>query len=472
MSTSSSSILSSSNSAIFTGDSRYASDFQNIIEQAVAVASLPLNQLTTQKTTLTSENTALTTLNTDFTALQTAVSNLDQVMGGTAIGAALSDNNVSATVGEGAVQGNYTIEVNALGAYTTTMTSDSGPNKVTSPSTQTISGAAHPVYTLTVGTGASTQTYTLTPTANTLSALVTAINTQAGTQVNATMVNVGSSTSPDYRLSMQGTQLGDLPIQLNDGSMNLETQQVQGGLASYQVNGSSTVAQSSSRTVTIAPGLTVELLAQSPANSPTNITLTQQGTPISDALSSLVTAYNTATDDVQKQRGNTGGALAGQSIVYDLSSTLKQLTSYFGNDANTRSLADLGITLDQSTGHMDYSEMTFIGQNLTDSAGVAYFLGGASTGGFLQNATNALNSVLDTTTGDLTATIASVSSQMTDTNQKIADQQTYVAGIQTSLQNQMAAADAAIATMEQQYNYMSGVFQAMQTASTSYANGL
>jgi len=81
MSTSSSSILSSSNSAIFTGDSRYASDFQNIIEQAVAVASLPLNQLTTQKTTLTSENTALTTLNTDFTALQTAVSNLDQVMG-------------------------------------------------------------------------------------------------------------------------------------------------------------------------------------------------------------------------------------------------------------------------------------------------------------------------------------------------------------------------------------------------------
>ena len=76
-----------------------------------------------------------------------------------------------------------------------------------------------------------------------MATLVTAINTQAGTQVNATMVNVGSSTSPDYRLSMQGTQLGDLPIQLNDGSMNLETQQVQGGLASYQVNGSSTVAQ-------------------------------------------------------------------------------------------------------------------------------------------------------------------------------------------------------------------------------------
>jgi flagellar capping protein FliD len=121
---------------------------------------------------------------------------------------------------------------------------------------------------------------------------------------------------------------------------------------------------------------------------------------------------------------------------------------------------------------MDYSEMTFIGQNLTDSAGVASFLGGASTGGFLQNATNALNSVLDTTTGELPTTIASVNSQMTDTNQKIADQQTYVAGIQTNLQNQMAAADAAIATMEQQYNYMSGVFQAMQTAATSYANGL
>jgi flagellar capping protein FliD len=472
MSTSSSSVLSSSNSAIFTGDSRYASDFQNIIEQAVAVASLPLNQLTTQETALTAQNTALSTLSTDFTALQTAVSNLDQVMGGTAIGATLSDTNVSATVGEGAVQGNYTVEVNDLGAYTTTMTSDSGPNKVTDPSTGTISSAASPVYTLTVGTGSATQTYTLTPAANTLNDLVTAINTQAGTQVNATVVNVGSSTSPDYRLSIQGTQLGDIPIQLSDGRMNLETQQVQGGLASYQVNGSSVVAQSSSRTVTIAPGLTVELLAQSPANSPTNITLTQQGTPIDDALNSLVTAFNTAVDDVQKQRGTGGGALAGQSIVYDLSSALQQVASYFGGDANTKSLADLGITMDQSTGHMDYDEATFLGQNLDDPTGVATYLGGATTGGFLENATNALNSVLDTTTGDLPATVASVASQMADTNAKIATQQTYVANVQTNLQNQMAAADSAIAAMEQQYNYMSGVFQAMQTADTSYANGL
>jgi hypothetical protein len=33
---------------------------------------------------------------------------------------------------------------------------------------------------------------------------------------------------------------------------------------------------------------------------------------------------------------------------------------------------------------------------------------------------------------------------------------------------QISAADALIATMEQQYNYLSGMFQAMQTADAQY----
>jgi hypothetical protein len=36
------------------------------------------------------------------------------------------------------------------------------------------------------------------------------------------------------------------------------------------------------------------------------------------------------------------------------------------------------------------------------------------------------------------------------------------------MQNQMAAADALVASMEQQYNYLSGLFQAQQTADQMY----
>jgi hypothetical protein len=36
------------------------------------------------------------------------------------------------------------------------------------------------------------------------------------------------------------------------------------------------------------------------------------------------------------------------------------------------------------------------------------------------------------------------------------------------MQTQMAAADALISSMEQQYNYIAGMFQAMDTASNQY----
>jgi hypothetical protein len=36
------------------------------------------------------------------------------------------------------------------------------------------------------------------------------------------------------------------------------------------------------------------------------------------------------------------------------------------------------------------------------------------------------------------------------------------------MQNQMAAADALIASMEQQYSYLSGMFAAQQTADSMY----
>jgi len=45
-----------------------------------------------------------------------------------------------------------------------------------------------------------------------------------------------------------------------------------------------------------------------------------------------------------------------------------------------------------------------------------------------------------------------------------------VSNMQTQLQNQMAQADAAISTMEQQYSYLNSMFAAEQTADQEYAN--
>ncbi len=571
---------SSSSSTMFTGTSRYSSDFNQVITRAVQIASLPITQLQSDVTDMTSQATEMGTLSSKFTDLQTAISDLDTAVQSGSLSVDVTDPTVlSATVSAGAIDGsNYSVEVNSPGAYTATLSnaqglapnmvtdpssqsisnlanpsytltvgsaggpstytitpatndlnaladainqtvganvtasvvnegsasapdyrlslvstdpnatsiqlndgsidlltqetgqsfaasvsSAPGPALVTDPSTQTISGQVNPSYTLTVGPAGNTTTYDITPASNTLMALAQAINSTSAANVQASVVNVGSSSAPDYRLSLTSTMLGANSIQLSDGTSNLETLQGSlGTLASYSVDGNPAVT-SDSRSITLGPGLTVQLLAASPPGEADNVTVTQEGTPIGDALNTFVTAYNAALDEVNTQRGQTSGPLAGQSIVYELADTLESINSYFSGGTGTSSLATLGITMDD-TGQMSFDQPTFMSTDFSDSQGVANFLGGAQTGGFLKNATDALTQVLDPTSGTLATDVSGLQSEITSAQSQITTEQAQVATLQTNLTNQMAAADAAIASMEQQYSEVSAIFQAEENS--------
>ncbi len=136
-----------SNSTIFSGSSRYASDFTAIIDRAVAIASLPLSQLQLTKQVLEAESSAIGSLNSKVTAVQTAISSLNSAAGLDSFSTSVSNGAVlSASVGAGAFNGTYTIEVTSLGAYSTAMSKD-GLHKVTDPATETISTSLNPVYT-------------------------------------------------------------------------------------------------------------------------------------------------------------------------------------------------------------------------------------------------------------------------------------------------------------------------------------
>ena len=58
--------------------------------------------------------------------------------------------------------------------------------------------------------------------------------------------------------------------------------------------------------------------------------------------------------------------------------------------------------------------------------------------------------------------------QITNIGNQITTKQNQVDQLQTKLTSQMAAADALIASMEQQYSYLSNMFQAQQTADQMY----
>ncbi len=443
---------SSTSSTFFTGSSAYSSDFQNVIDRAVAIASLPMNQLTSDKTTLTNQVTELQTVDSKFAAVQTAVQGISDALDGSSFDATSSDDSVAtANVSTGAMEGNYSIQVNDVGAY---------PTSLSTSSWSTASGAPAN-YQLCIGTNQ----YSFTPADNSAASVAAALNSQFGSQVRATVVNVGSSSAPDYRISLQGTKLADTPLDIKAGGVSLQTAQTAGRPAQYIVNGSGNVVTSDSRNVSIATGLTVGLVSSS--STPVNITVTRPSSALSDALSAFATAFNSAVDEVTAQRGQNAGPLQGQSLVNQLSQVLSGLGTYSSSGTGISGLTDLGLTLG-ADGKLTFDQFAMLATDFENSSGVTSFLGTASGGGFLKAATDALNGLEDPTTGVVKTTETDLNSQITDLTSTIADKQTQVDNLQTQLTNQMSAADAMIASMEQQYSYLTDMFQAMQTADQQY----
>src|SRR5580700_7622466 len=109
--------MATSSSSLFTGTSAFSSSLQSAITREVAIASLPITELTSDQTTLTSQSTELGTMNTLFTSLQTAVQGIDQAVSGSSFTPTVSDPSVlSASTSDGATEGNYSVLVSNAGA--------------------------------------------------------------------------------------------------------------------------------------------------------------------------------------------------------------------------------------------------------------------------------------------------------------------------------------------------------------------
>src|ERR1035441_840517 len=175
MGTTSTTASSTSSGTTFTGSSAYSSDFQNVINRAVAIASLPITSLTNHQTDLTNQQTEMQTLDTKFSALQSAVQGISDAMSGSSFQSTVSDPTVvAATTADGAAEGVYSILVSNIGSYATSLSGQSW---------NATAGASNPTtYTLEVGN----RGYALTAASNSAADVAAAINSQYGSMVQAT----------------------------------------------------------------------------------------------------------------------------------------------------------------------------------------------------------------------------------------------------------------------------------------------
>ena len=437
--------------ATFNGSSTYAADLKQTITQAVTIASIPLNQLNANVTALQGQSTEIGFLQNGFVALQKAITSLTTGATGGGLSASVSDNTIATAnlnSGAAATPGTYTLNVLNAGSPTSSV-SKTGLPTVADPSATSISTSS--TYTLTV----NGSTFTVTPSTNSLNALAQAINT-SGAGVSATVINLGSPSAPSYTLSLQSTALGNIPIQLSDGSQNLLTTLSTGTPAQYQVNGQpSTPISSNSSTVTLAPGLTVNLVD----TGQTTVTVAEDSSAAATAISSFVSAYNATVDELATNRGTAGGPLSGQSIVFSLGQTLRDITSFTGGSGAATSLADLGVTFD-GTGHLAFDQTQFSSVAAANPSDLASFLGTGTGSGFLASASNILDGLTNTTDGLFPAQQATIQNRITADNQEISDTQARITTMQNQLTAQMSAADALLSTLQSQSTFMTQLFQA------------
>jgi flagellar hook-associated protein 2 len=435
-------------SSTFTGSSSFGPDLQNALNRAISIASLPIQQMTADKQKFDDRATELGTLSGLFTTLQTSLQSLASGSGSKVLAASVSDPTIlQASITGSPLQGSYTIQVLNPGSSSSAL-SNAGPTPVTDPSSQNISSSTS--FTLTVGSN----TYTITPGGQSLNALAESINS-SGAPVQATVINLGSPSAPDYRLALQDTNLGSDALQLNDGTNNLLTTTATGTNASYTVNGQPPGGISSnSRTVTIAPGLNVSL---EKAGTST-VTVAGNTTSISNSLNAFVTAYNAVVAEVQKQHGQNAGPLVGDSSVLAMESSLRQLADYSGSSGSINSLSQLGLQFTK-TGTLTFDPTALSGLSSQQISDAISFLGDPNAGGYLQFATNTLNSLMDPTTGLLPTEQQSLQAQSTKEAQAINDAQDRVTQLGNNLMAQMAAADALISKLQSQTQFIVGLFQ-------------
>ena len=446
------STVNPTSTSYFNGSSPYAAQLQQTITQAVNIASLPLQQLQSQQATLEGQQAELQNVTSSFSAMQAAISALDSSTGIGAFSATVGQPSIaSASISPGVMAGNYSLNVISIGSQTNTI-SPNGQSVVTDPSASNISTSSS--YTLSVN-GTS---YSISDSAGTLNGLAQAINSSQA-NVQASIVNVGSSSSPDYRLSVQSLSYSPDTIQLNDGTSNLLSTLSTGSNVTYQINGQpSTPISSSSQNVIVSPGLSVQLLQ----TGTTQVTVAQSSSNMASALSSFASAYNSIVAELDKNRGQNGGALSGDSVIYELQNQLRSLANYSASSGSINSLSALGLSFDDS-GNLQFDAATFNQTAGSSANDLLNFIGTSTSGGFLEAANNMLSAVTDPATGILNDASTTLASEISADGTKITDDQTQVSLLQQSLTTQMANADSTISSLQSQLTEITDLFSQMQT---------
>ncbi|HDZ8219209.1 TPA: flagellar filament capping protein FliD [Escherichia coli] len=389
-------------------------DLSSILDSLEAAEKSTLTPISKQQSSYTAKLSAYGTLKSALESFQTANTALNKADLFTATSTTSSSSAFSATTTGSAIAGKYTISVSQLAQAQTLTTKNSQKDSKAAIAT------SDSVLTIQQGGGKDPVTIDISAGNSSLSGIRDAIN-NAKAGVSASIINVGNG---EYRLSITANDTGsNNAMKLSvSGDSALESFMGYNGTPGDSSNGmiESVTAQNAKLTVnnveienssnTISDSLediTLNLNDVTTGNQ--TLTISKDTSKAENAVKAWVDAYNTlqdtfssltkytAVDAGAESQDSSNGALLGDSTLRTIQTQLKTLLANTHSSPNYKTLAQIGITSDASTGKLEIATDKLQTALKNDAAGIGeMFIGdGKSTGvttGISSNLTSWLSS--------------------------------------------------------------------------------
>lgn len=289
---------------------------------------------------------------------------------------------------------------------------------------------------------------------NNLAGLVSAINS-SGAAVTASITTDGSNNT--LQIVASG---GPVAMSLQNTSSSLISATNQGTDADFMLNSTIHITRSSNVISDIVPGLSFTLKNTTAPTGSVTVNLTSDPSQLSNALQTMVTNYNAVVDQVTQQVGQSGGPLAGSSTIRDISDDMRQLTSYWAGSNNTiRSFYDVGVTFDDTTGHLTFDKSRFAALSSTQVSDAFKFFG-SSQSNFVNLAKN-FTQMSDPTLGSIRLEENGLDSENTHIDDQVSALTVRNTAREALMNTKLQQADALCSLLQSQQSSLDAAIQSI-----------
>lgn len=380
------------------------------------------------------------------------------------------------TAGAGASNGSFSLVVNQLAT----------PSKLSTVSfaggQTTVVNKTTTATTLTMSQSGKNYDLSVPPNA-TLQQVRDSINSQFSTAGLSANILTDSSGSRLILTSTNGGVGSDITMSGNSGIDTGYTVVSPPQNAKYTIDGiaaesktnniADAVSGISIKLLTVSPTVTANDQTENPKRTAATISVSTSTTALKsgvkgfvDTYNALLKAMNTETAVTKDATGNSVAAtLTGDPTLRTLQSALRNEFNALSGSGTLKSLAQFGISTDQSTGLLTIDDKQWGAAALTNAADITSIFTGKT--GLLARMTAATDDYAKPSTGIFATRSASLSESLTDLSKQQSALDERSAALQTSLTSKYASMDSLVASLRQQSSNILGTLNALNNDKNS-----